>query len=272
MRPNVTYPRATPAGGRLGYPPLLRADRPGAETLRGLALRRFHRYDISFPPRGLPRGGIPPLQRYYEMFRRPAAHPAALRCLRLAVPSVRLCSSLHADPAPVRRPGVLQSDNPQVAHVGWRRPGLPGSWRTLVHVPCSRTPTGPPRQASCDASVLPSAFSTASAPAITVLTGLNHTARTLAVYASQCRSPGHHARLATGWAANPSRAGLAPAGLQREVSAHASPFPRLILAQAKRSQSDRILDPTRAPVERNTTGTAHGRQSDPARCPLFKEL
>jgi len=74
------------------------------------------------------------------------------------------------------------------------------------------------------------------APATTLLTRLYHTARTLAVYASPCRSPGHHARLAARWVANPSRTGLAPAGLQRKVSAHASPFPRLILAQAKRSQ------------------------------------
>ena len=132
--------------------------------------------------------------------------------------------------------GFFRPTTPTSLVSGWRRPGLPGSWRTLVYVPCSRTPTGPPRQAACDASVLPSAFGTASAPAITLLTGLNHTARTLAVYASQCRLPEHHARLATGWAANPSRTGLSPAGLQRKVSAHASPFPRLILAQAKRTQ------------------------------------
>ena len=30
----------------------------------------------------------------------------------------------------------------------WRRPGLPGSWGTPTHVPCSQTPTGPRRQAT----------------------------------------------------------------------------------------------------------------------------
>jgi hypothetical protein len=41
-----------------------------------------------FAPRGLG-GPIPPLLRYYEALRLPAAHLAALRCLRLAIPSFR---------------------------------------------------------------------------------------------------------------------------------------------------------------------------------------
>ena len=189
------------------------------------------------------------------MFRNPTARPAALRCLRLAVPPGCLCSFLRADPTPVRRPGVIKSDNPQVAHFGWRRPGLPGSWKALACVPCSRTPAGPLRQAFCGVSVWPSAFSTASAPAITLLTGLNHTARTLAVYASPWRLPDHDARLATGWVANPSRAGLSPAGLQRKVSAHASPFPRLILAQAKRSHRARCTGHAVCPVHPSNQAT-----------------
>ena len=34
-------------------------------------------------------GLVPPLQRYSEVLRLPAAHFAALRCLRLAIPSLR---------------------------------------------------------------------------------------------------------------------------------------------------------------------------------------
>jgi hypothetical protein len=34
-------------------------------------------------------GLVPPLPRYYEVLRLPAAHFAALRCLRLAIPSLR---------------------------------------------------------------------------------------------------------------------------------------------------------------------------------------
>ena len=75
-----------------------------------------------------------------------------------------------------------------------------------ARVPCSPTPAGPRRPAICGAPVLPSAFFTASAPAKTVLSGLNRTARILAVYASQQESPPDHARLASGgWPAVPGR-------------------------------------------------------------------
>ena len=66
-----------------------------------------------------------------------------------------------------------------------------------MNVPCSPTPARPLRSGRYRASMLPSAFSTASALARTVISGLNHTARSLAVYASQCRFVsnglgGHH--------------------------------------------------------------------------------
>ena len=40
--------------------------------------------------------GIPLLHRYYGMLRDPAAHLAALRCLRLAIPRLRCCISCPA--------------------------------------------------------------------------------------------------------------------------------------------------------------------------------
>jgi hypothetical protein len=52
------------------------------------------------------------------------------------------------------------------------------------------------------ASMLPSAKSTASAPTRTIISGLNHTAHSLAVYASQGGLPHHHARLTSGWLAS----------------------------------------------------------------------
>jgi len=78
-----------------------------------------------------------------------------------------------------------------------------------MNVPCSSTPAGPLRSTNCRASMLPSAKLTASAPARTVISGLNHTARSLAVYASQGGLPHRHARLASGWLASLFRAGLA---------------------------------------------------------------
>ena len=63
------------------------------------------------------------------------------------------------------------------------------------------------------ALMLPSAISTASAPTRTIISGLNHTARSLAVYASQDGLPHHHARLASGWLASLSGRDCLPAGL-----------------------------------------------------------
>ena len=50
------------------------------------------------PSTGSPTGGIPLLQQYYSMLRLPVARPAALRCLRLAVPASCL-SSLRTTPS-----------------------------------------------------------------------------------------------------------------------------------------------------------------------------
>ncbi len=46
--------------------------------------------------------------------------------------------------------------------------------------------------------ILPSAYQTASAPTIRTISGLNHTAYTLPVYASQGGLPHHHATLGSG--------------------------------------------------------------------------
>ena len=74
------------------------------------------------------------------------------------------------------------------------------------------------------------ALSTAKAPT-NGLSRLNHTASALAVYASQCRLPIHHARLASGrWPGATGRAWI-PAGFHRKVSKYAGhnmaypPFP-----------------------------------------------
>ena len=51
-------------------------------------------------------GQVPPPQRYYGTLRLPAAHLAALRCLRLAIPSFVPCSSPPARDRAVDQPGV----------------------------------------------------------------------------------------------------------------------------------------------------------------------
>jgi hypothetical protein len=51
-------------------------------------------------------------------------------------------------------------------------------------------------------------------PCMLFVSRLDHTAYTLAVYASQPRSPSRHARLASGWGPALSGRGWVPAGLQ----------------------------------------------------------
>jgi hypothetical protein len=83
-----------------------------------------------------------------------------------------------------------------------RRQDLPGSRRTHCERALLFDPGGTSALDRYRASMLPSAFSTASAPARTVISELNHTAQSLAVYASQGGLPHRHARLASGWLAS----------------------------------------------------------------------
>ena len=105
------------------------------------------------------------------------------------------------------------------------------SCESLVHLPCSQTPVGPPRQADYGVSVLPPHKRTTKAPAITGLSKLNHTAFALAVYAS-CRPLGRRRKTRFRWLAKPFRVGFyMPTEFVRRVSAVASPLPGLILAR-----------------------------------------
>jgi hypothetical protein len=88
-----------------------------------------------------------------------------------------------AGPRNARGPGVIH----RVPHTGFidggdrtsQVPGEPHYERALLFDPGGTSALGHYR-----ASMLPSAFSTTSAPTRTVISGLNHTARTFAVYAS----------------------------------------------------------------------------------------
>ena len=119
-----------------------------------------------FPRRG-PSGRFPRVARYYEALRLPAARPAALRCLRLAV------SRSHPRFAPAaagcagRGPGVGHPVPPR-RDLPRRRRGLPGSWGTPVSVPCSPTPAGSRAPGHCGAATRPSVTLTTSAPAMMI--------------------------------------------------------------------------------------------------------
>ena len=86
------------------------------------------------------RGLVPPPQRYYSVLRLPAAHPAALRCLRLAVPRWARCSLPGEGEPACRGPGLGHP----VTHPGHHAettgpPGFLGS--PHAHMPRSSTAT-----------------------------------------------------------------------------------------------------------------------------------
>jgi hypothetical protein len=89
-----------------------------------------------------------------------------------------------------------------------------------MNVPCSPTPAGPLRSATAALWCGLPPNGRRRLPRQILISGLNHTARSLAVYASQSGLLHRHARLASGWLANLSGRGWLPAGSQRKVSGH----------------------------------------------------
>jgi hypothetical protein len=99
-----------------------------------------------------------------------------------------------------------------------------------MNVPCSPTPAGPPRSATAALWCCLPPNGRRRLPRQILISGLNHTARTLAVYASQGGLLHRHARLASGWLANLSgRAGY-PLGPNERFQIFSSSFPKLHLA------------------------------------------
>lgn len=98
----------------------------------------------------------------------------------------------------------------------------------LVHLPCSQTPVGPPRQAMAAFRCCPRQQDGKDS-SHTVLSRLYHTAFALAVYAS-CRPFERRRKTRFRWVANPCRMGfLMPIEFVRRVSAWRFPSPRAYL-------------------------------------------
>jgi len=155
--------------------------------------------------------GFPRFIGTIRALRLPAARPAALRFLRLAVPSTRSRRFAPADPANAWAggPGLVgRSASPCRGSGRRRRQDLPSSWGTpIAPSPGSSTPAGP--VASDPIAQRPGAApvaGTSRAPALR-LSRLNPPALVLAVYASPRRLPAKDARRASGcWSGSAGRA------------------------------------------------------------------
>jgi hypothetical protein len=189
----------------------------------GSAGRRF-----ASLPRVL-RGEFPCFGGTTKALRLPAARPAALRCLRLAVPPRSLVLFAPRRTSGPPRPGVGHP----VAPAGIsrrRRQDLPSSWGTsIVRLPCSVDAgrTACTRPIKCR-SVAPG-IRTAKAPA-KGLSALHSMAFGLAVYASPCGLPRSDARLASSrWSDATGRAFHPQGSDERFQSASyiSSSFPKL---------------------------------------------
>jgi len=144
-----------------------------------------------------------------------------------------------------------------------------------VNVPCSPTPAGPPRSATTALRCcLPPTVRRRRLPRQILISGLNHTARPLAAYASYGGLLHRHARLASGgWPALPGGADYPP-GPNERFQVIPSFFPRLRLAHPDRKAKAVICrrspavfsgmvvgfsyraDPNHADVEKRSSGDA----------------
>jgi len=124
-----------------------------------------------------------------KALRLPAAHPAALRCLRLAVPQRSLVVFAPRRTSEPPKPGVGHPVSPSGISLR-KRQDLPSSWRTpivrlhMLQSDSGRTADTRPLRCSCVAL----GTKTAKAPT-KGLSKLNSMAFGLAAYASQCASP-----------------------------------------------------------------------------------
>jgi hypothetical protein len=166
---------------------------------------------------GVPRS-VPPLPRYYKALRLPAAPPALLRCLRFAVPPPRLELRSRRRKAPRLRAWGCSPDSPKPL-LATETTGPPRFLEDpTMNVPCSPTPAGPLRSATAALWCCLPPNGRRRLPRQILISRLNHTARSLTVYASQSGLLHRHARLASGWLAGLSGRGCLPAGSQRKVS------------------------------------------------------
>ena len=154
-----------------------------------------------FPPRGPRRVASSPASvGTIKTLRFPVIHFASLRFLRSAIPREHTAAFVSSVVAACRTTDLeLVTRFSGRESLPWKQQGLPSSWGTRTSIcTCSSTPVGRtvPHQKR-NARTVPAKKRTKT-PTRNPISRLNSMAFGLAVYASQCRLPKHHARLASG--------------------------------------------------------------------------
>ena len=144
------------------YPLLFRGHVHGFRCTRHVSLQRS--VETASPSPAGSFGQVPPPQRYYGTLRLPAAHLAALRFLRLAIPSFVPCSSPPTRDRAVDQPGVGKPGLQAGSHDGDGRVSQVPE-RPSCPCACSWTPVGPKYASHCGALARPPLVSTTVAPA-----------------------------------------------------------------------------------------------------------
>ena len=133
--------------------------------------------DASLRSTGFQRGRFPCFDATIKALRRPAAHPAALRFLRLAVPHRSLAVSLPrvASDKHLRTGASFLAELPTSARSLRKRQDLPRSCRTpIVPLPCSPTPVGPNTPGPLRRVDMAPAVSTTKAPHVGTFEAQSH--------------------------------------------------------------------------------------------------
>ena len=175
----------------------------------------------SLPSTGFSRTEFPGFVGTIRALRLPAARPAALRFLRLAVPLTDACSFAATGgkrQTPVARGTLVTRFAPISRGFVRKRQGLPRSWGTpIVPMPCSATPAGPitPGHSRCVGTA--PVQTTTKAPAGMSLEAQSHGLGTRCLrFAGGITPPPRKTRFRL--PARLYRTGLIPAGFQRKVS------------------------------------------------------
>ena len=207
---------------------------PGRQCIRDVSFQRDHDQASRFPPRGPSGFPFPRFDGTIKTLRLPAALPAALRCLRLAVPLRTLAIGFR------RRQATNACGPGRIGHPGAPYPGVSCGNDRASHVPgephCAYAllsdPGGTDASGHYDASTRPPCRTTTKAPACNV--SFEAQSHGLGTRCLRFAAPVTRAPRKTRFRLPASSTGRVwpPAGFHRKVSECYSSMAIILLSQA----------------------------------------